>query len=156
MPGAMGCRIVWTGGRVARGPRRRIGAPQGRHPRMDSLIFAAIVVATFWGQWAAIEQHWKSVGPAVFALNVTAMALGLGVARMLRLAPRPAIAIAVECGMQNVAVALFVTIGLLGVPELAIPAMIYAIAMNVSVLVMIAVGRQITARETGAAGGRDS
>ncbi|MCC2112556.1 MAG: bile acid:sodium symporter family protein [Hyphomicrobiales bacterium] len=124
--------------------------------RIASLIFAAIVVATFWGQWAAIEQHWKSVGPAVFALNVTAMALGLGVARMLRLAPRPAIAIAVECGMQNVAVALFVTIGLLGVPELAIPAMIYAIAMNVSVLVMIAVGRQITARETGAAGGRDS
>lgn len=55
MPGAMGCRIVWTGGRVARGPRRRIGAPQGRHPRMDSLIFAAMLLA------AAFHAGWNAM-----------------------------------------------------------------------------------------------
>ena len=122
--------------------------------RLASLVFAAIVVATFWGQWDAIALHWQNVGPAVLLLNVGAMVLGLAVALVLRLSPRPAIAIAVECGMQNVAVALYVTIGLLGAPELAIPAMIYAIAMNVSVLVMIAIGRQITAAaETAGVGG---
>lgn len=113
--------------------------------RIASLIFAAIVFATFWGQWDAIALHWRDVGPAVMALNVIAMAAGFGVAALLRLQPASAIAIAVECGLQNVAVAMFVTINLIGVPELAIPAMIYAISMNVSILAIIAVGRRIPA-----------
>lgn len=108
-----------------------------------ALIFASIVVYTFWGQWDAIERHWRSVGPAVVLLNVLALAGGLAIGRATRLDVRQSIAIAVECGLQNVALALFVAVGILAAPELAIPAMIYAIVMNISILMMIAIGRRL-------------
>ena len=60
---------------------------------------------------------------------------------MLRLDIRQSIAIAVECGLQNVALAIFVAATLLGDASLMIPAVIYALVMNVSVVIVIFTGR---------------
>ncbi len=109
--------------------------------RLATAIFAAIVVGAFWGQWNDIERHWQDVGPAVVLLNLVTMALGFGIAAMLRLDIRQSIAIAVECGLQNVALAIFVAVTLIGVQSLMIPAVIYALVMNVSVFAVIFVGR---------------
>lgn len=131
-------------GMVARAKATRLAVavlPTAR--KVASLIFALIVFATFWGQWDAIAVNWRDVGPAVMSLNVLAMAGGFAVALLLRLAPAATVAIAVECGLQNVAVAMFVAINLIGEPVLAIPGMIYAISMNVAILAIIAVGRRM-------------
>ncbi len=112
-----------------------------------TLIFAAIVMWTFWVERQAIGENWRTVGPAVMSLNVIAIAIAFGLATALRLRVRRAIAIAVECGLQNVALAMFIAIGLLNVPILSVPAIIYAIAMNLSVLAVIAIGRLSIAEE---------
>lgn len=117
----------------------RRAAPTAR--RLATAIFAAIVVGAFWGQWSDIERHWRDVGPAVVLLNVATMALGFGIAAMLRLDIRQSIAIAVECGLQNVALAIFVAVSLIGDRSLMIPAVIYALVMNVSVVAVIFAGR---------------
>ena len=121
--------------------------------RLATLIFAAIVLWTFWVERAAIGAHWHDVGPAVLSLNVIAIAVAFALAMALRLRARRAIAIAVECGLQNVALAMFIAIGLLNVPALSVPAIIYAIAMNLSVVAVIAIGRKTVAEEMPAAAG---
>lgn len=119
-------------------PVRRI-APGAR--MLASLVFALIVVLAFWGQWQPIKLHWAEVGPAVIGLNAATMLVGFGIAALARLDTRASIAIAVECGLQNVALAIFVAVHVLGDERLMIPAVIYALVMNVSVVLVIAAGR---------------
>ncbi len=117
---------------------RRIATPTRA---LAGIVFAAIVVRAFWGQWDAISTHWADVGPAVVALNVATMAVGFAIATAARLDTRASIAVAVECGLQNVALAIFVAVHILGDERLMIPAVIYALIMNVSVVLVIAAGR---------------
>ncbi|MCW2307747.1 bile acid:sodium symporter family protein [Rhodobium gokarnense] len=123
--------------------RRNLGLAR----RLATLIFALIVAWTFWVERDSISTYWAEVGPAVIALNVLAIGLGFGLAALLRLQARRAIAIAVECGLQNVALAMFIAFVLLQTPLLSVPAIIYAIAMNLSVVAVIAIGRKTLAEE---------
>jgi len=60
--------------------------------------------------------------------------LGLGIERRR--------AIMVEASLQNVAVAMFVAGSLLQNPALAIPALIYALVMNISALLQIGLAQK--------------
>ena len=50
-------------------------------------------------------------------------------------------AIAVETGLQNAAIAIFICTSLLGRAELAVPALIYAVVMNLTALALVASNR---------------
>ncbi|NBB69307.1 MAG: bile acid:sodium symporter family protein [Alphaproteobacteria bacterium] len=120
---------------------RRLGAVR----RLATLVFAAVVVAAFAGDWAVVEAHWRTVGPAVLAFNALAVTAGLALARTLALPPATTLTFAVECGLQNVALALFLAAGVLGEPALMVPAVLYVLAMNAAALVLVAVGRRTPA-----------
>lgn len=125
--------------------RRRWPATIGRLDRFldvsSRLTFAAIVLATFWQNREAMLAHVHDVGPAAAALNIAAIGLAFLVAYVLRLERASAFAIAVETGLQNVAMALFVATSLLGRGDLTTPALVYAVVMNVSALALIAAAR---------------
>ncbi|MCI2399612.1 hypothetical protein [Aliiroseovarius subalbicans] len=103
--------------------------------------FAAMVISTFLQNRDAMLAHIGSVGLAVIALNLGALALAWGVSRMAKLTMSARRAIMVEASLQNVAVVLFVGGALLRDPTLSIPALIYAVVMNVSAIVQIALSR---------------
>lgn len=105
------------------------------------LVFAAIVLSTFWQNREAMIAYALDVGPPAALLNVTAIAAGLGVARLLGLPRRQGYAIAIEAGLQNAAMAMFVAATIFGQPALAVPALVYAVIMNVSALGLIAMAR---------------
>ncbi|PLW76920.1 bile acid:sodium symporter family protein [Cohaesibacter celericrescens] len=119
---------------------------QGPAKFIASAIFAAIVFTSFYSEWASITAHWSTVGPAVILLNCLAIGSALLVSRMFRVSTRQALTIAIECGLQNVALALVIA-QFMGDGRFMVPASIYALVMNVSVLILIAVGNRLSAEE---------
>jgi len=105
------------------------------------IVFIAMVVATFIQNWGAMTAHFASTGAAVVALNLGALALAFGVGTLARLRRTQVRAIMVEASLQNVAVALFVAGAVLHDPAMSVPALIYAMVMNVTALAQILLGR---------------
>ncbi|WP_316859805.1 bile acid:sodium symporter family protein [uncultured Cohaesibacter sp.] len=108
-----------------------------------SAIFAAIVFNSFYSEWNSIMAHWSTVGPAVIALNVAAIGSALFFSRLFKLNAQQALTIAIECGLQNVALALVIS-QFLGDGRFMVPSSIYALVMNVSVLILIAIGNRLS------------
>jgi len=109
-------------------------------------IFALIVVGAFVGQRETMMAHFVDIGPYVLALNLGTMALGLLTARLLRLDLADSVAISMEAGLQNAALAIFIATSLLGRPEMVVPAILYALMMNLSAAALIAWARAARAR----------
>lgn len=134
LPLALG---LWLQRRFSAGVRRW----QAGLERAARLVFALIVLATFWANRAVMLQHFGSLGAAALALNLGAVAAGLSL-RLVGLSAGQALAAAVECGLQNAAIAIFVAVTVLGRTELAVPALIYAVIMNVTALALVGLARR--------------
>lgn len=117
---------------------------------VSKIVFAAIVFATFAQNWQPMMAHFSSVGAAVIGLNLAALALAAGAGLLLDLGIESRRAIMAEASLQNVAVAMFVAGVLLQNPVLAIPALIYALVMNISALLQITMAQKPRLSTTGA------
>ena len=126
----MAVRRVWPAWSARWEPRLR---------KVSTLVFATIVVATFAANMDAFRTHAGTVGPLLMVLNVLAMTGAASMAALVRLGRGAIIAITFETGLQNAALAIYLAVGLLGRPELAIPAIIYAAMMNMSAVVVLIV-----------------
>lgn len=111
------------------------------------VVFAGIVLATFWQNRDALVASAGDTGPAVLVLNVCAVAVALCTRFLPGISRAQSLAIAVETGLQNAAIAIFICSSLLGRPELAVPALIYAVAMNVTALVLVGAARRLGAKD---------
>lgn len=114
--------------------------------RLATAAFAFIVVGAFISQGSVMIRHALDLGPFVLALNVGTMALGLLTARVLNLDFADQIAVAMEGGLQNAALAIFISVSLFGVPAMLVPAIMYALLMNISAVALIAWSRSKAAR----------
>ncbi len=101
-------------------------------------IFALIVIAAFANQWRPMMENIGEIGPVVVALNVLIMALGFALAAKARLPHPQRVAIAIEGGLQNGALGIFVAATLLSSPAMMTPSITYALVMNVTAAVFIA------------------
>ena len=117
---------------------------------LSKLVFATVVLATFIQNWQPMMAHFSSVGPAVIGLNLAALGLAGGAALLLDLRGESRRAIMVEASLQNVAVAMFVAGSLLHNTTLAIPALIYALVMNVSAIAQIGFANRANLSTAGA------
>jgi len=99
---------------------------------LATIVFALIVASAFVGQMDNILNNFTEIGPRLVILNVATMALGLFTARSMSLGHSDSIAITLECGLQNAALAIFVAVTVLGNPVLVVPAITYALIMNIS------------------------
>ena len=99
---------------------------------LATAIFALIVIGAFMSQRETMMMHFTDLGPYIMALNVGTMALGWFSARLLQLDFADMIAVTMESGMQNAALAIFIATSLFGEPAMVVPAILYALMMNVS------------------------
>jgi BASS family bile acid:Na+ symporter len=104
------------------------------------IVFAGIVLATFWQNRAALAESALAAGPAAVLLNGAGVLLALSTSLIVQASRQQALAIAVETGLQNAAIAIFICSGILGRPEIAIPALLYAVVMNVTALLLVSAG----------------
>lgn len=105
--------------------------------RVAVALFLAIVAATFIGQRQVLATHFASIGPAALLLNLAVMAAGFALAAGFGLERQDRIAIAIECGLQNAALGIFLAVGVLAVPAMATSSVVYALLMNLTAIVFI-------------------
>ena len=104
-------------------------------------FFVAIVIVTFAAHSETILTGLPQVGSATFLLNVLTMLGGVLLAWAARLQHRETIAIAMECGLQNAGLGIFVALSLFQRPELAVPSVVYALTMNVGAIAFLCLVR---------------
>lgn len=110
--------------------------------RVATWVFAAIVLTTFIENRDTMAAHALTAGPAALALNLAAIGCGLAAGRFLALPAAQGRTIAIEAGMQNIALAIFISTVLLGRGDLSLVGLVYAVIMNVTALIIITAARK--------------
>lgn len=99
------------------------------------LLLAGLVVVSVVQQWAVLTQYLAMVGLACLAFNLVSMGIGYGIPLAVKLPDKQAIAIAMEIGIHNGALAIFIALNVLGSGIMSVPAAIYSLIMFVTAAV---------------------
>lgn len=94
-----------------------------------------------------VLQNLIAATPAIYALNIAAMAFGLMIGRLLGLGARDRMTLAIETGVQNATLALFLTLTVLGSLPLAVTQNIYGVVMLLNATLLIRWFRRPVASE---------
>jgi BASS family bile acid:Na+ symporter len=105
----------------------RVAELEQRVKRAAFVAFVLVVVGAVASEAELLVENFGSVAAAALCLNVVAMSVSFGVARLARLNDRQATAIAMELGIHNSTLAIAVASSIS--TELAIPAAVYSAFM---------------------------
>lgn len=110
--------------------------------RPAALIVLLCVIG--FSVYISADLVWQNIaiaGPAVLALNILAMLLGLWLARMFRLDDTDSITIGIEVGVQNATVATFLTMAVMNDIVLAVIPTLYGVLMLVNAFILVRIWR---------------
>jgi len=96
------------------------------------LLLAGLVIAALAQQWSVLVQYAAQVGLACLVFNLVSLAIGYRVPLALNLPQKQAIAIAMEIGIHNGTLAIFIALTILNNGTMSIPAAIYSLVMFVT------------------------
>jgi BASS family bile acid:Na+ symporter len=125
--------------------RQRPAAARAVEARMGALSLAvlAVVVATaVWSEKDNVLPALVGAGGPALLLNVLGVSLAWGIAALFGLERRQRIAMGLECGLQNFAMAAFVALTLLGDAPLLLPGIAYGLTMYLSAGAVVVLGRR--------------
>nr|WP_283808696.1 bile acid:sodium symporter family protein [Variibacter gotjawalensis] len=112
----------------ARWPERAIGAE--KPVRIFAVVVLAVLIcAAIYVERSKIVDAVVAVGAACLLFNVVSMVIGYFTPLVLKLPPPQATAIAMEIGIHNGTLAIFVALNVLGNVEASIPPAIYSLMM---------------------------
>ncbi|HHV48926.1 MAG TPA: bile acid:sodium symporter family protein [Rhodocyclaceae bacterium] len=114
--------------------------------KLATLFFLAIVLVTFVAHRETITTGFPEIGMATLLLNALSLCGGVLLARLAQLGRRESIAIAMECGLQNAGLGIFIALTLFQQPALAIPSVVYALTMNFGAIAFLWIVRRQAAR----------
>ena len=114
--------------------------------KLATLFFMAIVLVTFVAHRETITTGFPEIGMATLLLNALSLCGGVLLARLAQLGRRESIAIAMECGLQNAGLGIFIALTLFQQPALAIPSVVYALTMNFGAIAFLWIVRRQAAR----------
>jgi len=104
-----------------------------------TLTLLGLLASRRGGMVAEVAQ----VAPAVLALHLGTLAIGLAASLLARLERPQVITVALEVGVQNAALGMTVAAGLLGSSELAVPSAVYGLLMFQTAALLIAISRRL-------------
>jgi BASS family bile acid:Na+ symporter len=108
----------------------RLAAMAEKPVRIGSVVVLLVVIAVaLAGAADMLAAHIGTIGLACVLFNVLSMSAGYAVPRMVRLPRRQATAIAMEIGVHNTALAIYVALNVLDQDVMAVPAAVYSLAM---------------------------
>lgn len=108
-------------------------------------LLALIIVLLLIKEGSKLPGFLVQVGIGAVSLNVLATLGGFLAAKLFRLPLAQQICIAIEVGIQNGTLAIAITAGLLNNPDMAVPAAVYSLMMNITAFGAILYGRQAIA-----------
>ena len=105
---------------------------------LSVLVLALLIVAALGKEWHTLAASLAAVGLACLLFNLASMAVGYAAPLALRLPRRQATAIAMEIGIHNGTLAIFIALNVLGNATMSIPAAVYSLLMFVTAAVFAA------------------
>ena len=93
------------------------------------LLLAGLVIAAVAQSWALVVASFATIGFACLLFNLASLSVGYAVPLALKLPKRQAVAIAMEIGIHNGTLAIFIAINIVGNNAMSIPAAIYSLIM---------------------------
>lgn len=101
-----------------------------RPVRLIAVLVLVLLIATVVAQeWRILVDYFAVVGLACLLFNLISMGLGYGAPLALRLPRRQALAIAMEIGIHNGTLAIFIALNVLQDPAMSVPAAVYSLLM---------------------------
>ena len=120
-------------GMVLRNQYAAFAAKMEKPIRVFSIVLLfLLVIAAVSQQWEVLAKNFAIVGLACLAFNLISMMVGYFVPLAAKLSEKQAIAIAMEIGIHNGTLAIFIALNVLGNGAMAIPAAIYSLIMFVT------------------------
>ena len=119
-------------GMVIRSKKPGVADRLDKPVRIVSALFLVLVIAaSIIRERAHLGEYFQQVGLAALAFNLTSMAVGYFIPRLVRVEPRQAVAIGMEIGIHNgtLAIAIASSPSLLANSTMAIPPAIYSLIM---------------------------
>jgi BASS family bile acid:Na+ symporter len=111
--------------------------------RVAVIVLILLIVAAAASSYEVVLENALQAGVLVIALNLLAMGMGFGLARVFDLTTTQAVTITYEIGVQNISLALLVTLTLLEDPGFAITSFLYAVIMPITALAFISIARKM-------------
>lgn len=105
---------------------------------LSVLVLALLIVAALGKEWHTLAASLAAVGLACLLFNLASMVVGYAAPLALRLPRRQATAIAMEIGIHNGTLAIFIALNVLGNATMSIPAAVYSLLMFVTAAVFAA------------------
>ncbi len=93
--------------------------------RFAAILMGVLVVGIVAVNLSVIADEGRRFGPAFLTLNAAALTMGWGLAKVARQPLVPAFTIAIEAGLQNTTLAVFVALTVVGNDDLAIVPALY-------------------------------
>lgn len=105
---------------------QRLARPVKIFAGLFLLVAAAMAITAAWDTMLA---YFAVLGAAVLSFNLLSLIVGYGIPRLVRLAPRQAIAISMEIGLHNAALAITIALSplMLNDPKMAVPPALYGV-----------------------------
>lgn len=99
---------------------------------LSVVVLALLIVAAVSKEWQTLAASLAAVGLACLLFNLVSMAVGYAAPMALRLPRRQATAIAMEIGIHNGTLAIFIALNVLANAAMSIPAAVYSLLMFVT------------------------
>ena len=134
-------RVIVTGcmGKEAEVIRARAAGFAARTEKpirlLSVLVLALLVVAAVAQEWKTLTTYFAIVGLACLLFNLASMGAGYAAPLALRLPKKQAIAIAMEIGIHNGTLAIFIALNVLQNATISVPAAVYSLLMFVTAAV---------------------
>lgn len=120
-------------GMVVRARQPRLADKLDRPVRALSAVFLLLVViAAVYQDRANAVTYFKHIGFPALAFNLASLGIGYAAPRLFGVERRQAIAVGMEIGVHNGALAIAVAVNVLGNSVMAIPAAVYSLIMFVT------------------------
>lgn len=125
-------------GMILRARAPGFAARMERPIRIFAVVFLAVLVAGAIGEnWKILLPALAAVGLACLVFNVASLAVGYAAPLVLRLPRRQAIGIAMEIGIHNGALAIYIALNVLKMPMTSFAPAIYSLIMFVTAAVFV-------------------
>jgi BASS family bile acid:Na+ symporter len=107
-------------------------------------VVAAVIAAAVWSEKDNVLPALARAGGPALLVNVLSVCLAWGASALLGLHRRERIAVGLECGLQNFAMAAFIALTLLADASLLMPALAYGLTMWLSAGLVVFLARRAT------------
>lgn len=107
---------------------------------LSAVFLVLIILAALIKERENLLELFKQAGPFALLLNLTGMALGYGITRVLTRNPAQAVTVGVEVGVVNGTLGIAIAAGILQNSAMTIPSAIYSLIMFPSVMLLVWMG----------------